>query len=208
MKRVKIKAWKKGLVFRNNNLERVLDEGKYWLWPSQTVIEYDMAKPLYMPVNLNILMKNEAFVNATIVVEVKSNEIVLQFDNGLFTGVLTEGRYVFWKGLIDYAFTKVDLNRIEMDVGIDRSLLQRKELAPYIRSFTVEPYEKAVLFIDGKFNRIADAGTYYFWKNSTSIVFTRADLRTIQLEISGQEILTRDKAALRLNFYVTISPIL
>ncbi len=29
----------------------------------------------------------------------------------------------------------------------------------------------------------------------------KADLRQLQLEISGQEILTKDKAALRINFY-------
>lgn len=58
------------------------------------------------------------------------------------------------------------------------------------------------MYVDGKFTKIVEPGTYYFWKNSTSIVITRADLRTIQMEIAGQEILTKDKAALRLNFYL------
>jgi hypothetical protein len=201
MKRVKINAWKKGLVFKNNNLVRVLNEGVYWLWPNLDVIEYDMAKPLGAPINLNILLKNEDFVNATIVVEVKNNEITLQYENGLFTEVLTTGRFIFWKGLVNYNFIRVDLNQVDIDMGIDKSLLTRKELVPYVRTFTVEPFEKAVMFIDGKFNTIVEPGTYYFWKNSTSIVITRADMRALQLEISGQEILTKDKAALRLNFY-------
>lgn len=202
MKRVKINAWKKGLVFKNDNLIKVLNEGVYWLWPSELVFECDMTKQLTSPVNLNILLKNKDFVGATSVVEVKNNELALQYENGLFREVLTPGRYVFWKGLINYNFIIADLNQIEMDKEIDKSLLTRKELTPYVRSYTVEPYEKAVMYVDGKFSRIVESGTYYFWKNSTSIVITRADLRTIQMEITGQEILTKDKAALRVNFYV------
>lgn len=202
MQRVRINAWKKGLVFKDENLVEVLNEGAYWLSPFAQVSVFDMAKPFSSAVNLNILLKNEDFVNATTIVEVKNNEIALQYENGLFAGVLNPGRYVFWKGLVNYKFILVDLNQIDIDVGIDKSLLNRKELVPFVRSFTVEPFEKAVLYVDGKFNKIVEPGTYNFWKNSTSIVITRADMRTIQLEISGQEILTRDKAALRVNFYV------
>ncbi|PBQ34959.1 peptidase [Sphingobacteriaceae bacterium] len=201
MKIVKINAWKKGLVFKNDNLVRVLNEGVYWLNLFAEVKEYDMARPFNAPLNLNILLKNEDFVNATILVEVKNNEIALQYENGLFKDVLTPGRYVFWKGLINYKFIVADLNAREMDVGIDKSLLSRKELLAFVRSYTVEPYEKAVMYVDGKLTKIIDPGTYYFWKNSTSIVITRADLRAIQMEIAGQEILTKDKAALRINFY-------
>lgn len=201
MKRIKINAWKKGLVFKNDNLVSVLNEGTYWLWPSMVVFDGDMSKPLIAPVNLNILLKNEDFVNATLVVEVKNNEIALQYENGLFTAVLAAGRYIFWKGLINYNFTIVDLNQIEIDIGIDKSLLTKKEIAQFVRSFTVEPYEKAVMYVDGKFNKIMEPGTYNFWKNNTSIVISRADLRTMQMEIAGQEILTKDKAALRVNFY-------
>lgn len=202
MKRVKINAWKKGLVFKNDNLVSVLSEGTYWLWSNEVVFDYDMAKPLVSPVNINIILQNNDLVQATTLVEVKNNEIVLQYENGLFKEALTPGRYLFWNGLVNYSFITVDLNQIEVDASIDLSLLSRKELLPYVRSYTVEPYEKAVLYVNGKFIRIAEPGTYYFWKNSISIVITRADMRTMQMEIAGQEILTRDKAALRVSFYL------
>lgn len=202
IKRVKINAWNKGLVFRDNNLVEVLNEGKHWINPFSEVVIYDMAKPMVANANLNILLKNKDFVDATTVVEVKNNEIVLQYENGLFVTVLYVGRYIFWKGLVNYNFVVVNLDQIDIDVGIERSLLSRKEIAPFVRTFVVEPYEKAVMYIDGKFNKIVEPGTYNFWKNSTSIVISRADLRTMQMEIAGQEILTKDKAALRVNFYV------
>jgi regulator of protease activity HflC (stomatin/prohibitin superfamily) len=196
-----INKWKKGLVFKNNEYIKMLDEGKYWFWPSYKITSYDMSKAFIAPINLNILLKDENFVNATIVVEVKNNEIALQYENGLFVTILTPGKYVFWKGLINYSFIICDLNSIEMDTKIDRSLFSRNELVNYIRVFTVEASELAVMYVDGKYNTIVKPGTYFYWKNNTSIVFSKADMRTIQMEISGQEMLTKDKAALRINFY-------
>jgi len=202
MKRVKVNAWNIALVFRDNNLVEVLTEGSYWINPFSEVMIYDMAQPLTATKNLNIFLKNRDFVDATRIVEVKNNEIVLQYENGIFTGVLYTGRYIFWKGLVNYDFKVIDLNNIDIDVGIERSLLSRKEIVPFVRTFVVEPYEKAIMYVDGKFNKIVEPGTYNFWRNSTSIVISKADMRTIQMEIAGQEILTKDKAALRINFYV------
>ena len=47
-------------------------------------------------------------------------------------------------------------------------------------------------------------GTYRFWKNDTTIKIAKADMRQLQLEISGQELLTKDKATIRINFLHTI----
>src|SRR5678809_667967 len=105
MKRVKINTWKKGVVLRNGTYKRLLNEGVYWARPWDTVIKYDMDRQFYAPVNLNILLQDKSFVKETIVVEVKDNEIVLKYENGLFKEVLTAGRYVYWKGLVDYTFT-------------------------------------------------------------------------------------------------------
>jgi hypothetical protein len=203
MKRVKVNAWKKGLVFDNVNYVKLLNEGTYWINPFYNLVEWDMAKPFeIINKDLNVFLKDPNFVGATILVEVKSNEIALRYENGLFMAVLGPGRYVYWKGLVNYEFQLVDLNQVEMPSDIDKSLLTRKELASYVRSFVVEAYEKAVVYVDGKFKQVLEAGTYNFWKNSTTIVISKADMRVVQLEISGQEILTKDKAALRINFYV------
>jgi len=201
MKRVKINAWRKGIVTKNNQYIRLLHEGVSWIYPFTEVTEYDMTKPFKSGMNLNVLLNDPGFVNAVTVVEVKDHEIALQYENGLFAGVLVPGKHVFWKGLIDYRFVTIDLNSVEIPESIDRSLFSRKELTPYIRTFNVEPYEKAILYVDGKFARVVEPGSYYFLKNAIPVVISRADMRNIQVEIAGQEILTKDKAALRVSFY-------
>jgi hypothetical protein len=108
----------------------------------------------------------------------------------------------FWKNIVNnYEFIKADISKIDITENISRAVLQNKLVAPYVRAYTVEHYEKAVLFIDGKYTQILPAGIYYWWKNNITIVVGKADVRMQQIEINGQEILTKDKAALRISGY-------
>jgi regulator of protease activity HflC (stomatin/prohibitin superfamily) len=202
MKRVRINSGKIGLVFRNGDYQRVLDAGAYWMWPSETIYVYDMAKPFGAPIELNILLKDEVFASKVIVMEVRDNEIVLQYENGNFKNVLTPGRYVYWKGPNAFTFVKADLSKVEITEAIDANTLSRREVLPFVRLYVVESYEKGILFVDGKFTKVLETGVYPFWKNSIATSVLKADIRQLPLEISGQEILTRDKAALRVNFNV------
>jgi regulator of protease activity HflC (stomatin/prohibitin superfamily) len=202
MKRVRINSGKVGLVFRNGDYNRVLDAGAYWMWPSETVYVYDLAKPFGAPIELNILLKDEVLASKLTIVEVKNNEIVLQYENGNFKNVLTAGRYAYWKGPNEFSFVKANLSKVEITEGIDVNTLSRREVLPLVRVYVVEAYEKGILFVDGKFTKVLETGVYHYWKNSTAISVMKADLRQLPLEVSGQEILTKDKAALRVNFNV------
>lgn len=201
MKRIRINTGKIGLVFRKGDYKRIVTEGIHWLKPFETVVQYDMSKPFYPSIDLNVLLRDEALVQHLIIVEVGDNEIVLQYENGNFKTVLTPGRYAFWKGLTAYSFVKADLSKIEITEAIDLLSIKRKELVPYVRICKIESFEKGVLFVDNKVEKILGPGEYYFWKNAKEVSVSKVDLRQLQVEISGQEILTRDKAALRINFY-------
>ena len=201
MKKVRVITGTVGLVFRKNAYKRVLTEGTYWLMPNEKVVMYNMARPFVPSVELNILLRDEALAALLTVVKVADNEIALQFEDGIFKGVLTPGKYAFWKGVIEYTFTNADLSRLEIPESIDLNILQKPQLVSYLRAYVVESYEKGIMFLDGKFDKVLDAGIYYFWKNAIPVTVLKADLRQLQLEVSGQEILTKDKAALRVNFY-------
>lgn len=201
MKRIRINTGKIGLVFRNGNYKRVVTEGVYWLLPNEDVFQYDMTKPFHPSIELNILLRDEQLASMLTVVEVRDSEIALQYENGNFKNVLSPGRYTYWKGVTDFSFIKAGLSKIEVTENIDTNTIMRKEVLSYVRMFVVESYEKGILLIDGKFSKVLDTGVYYFWKNAVVISVLKADLRQLQLEVSGQEILTKDKAALRVNFY-------
>ncbi len=199
MKNVKVNAYQVALVFKNGVYKRMLTAGSYWLWLNESVIIYNITIPFKAPIELNMLLQDEALANILHVVDVKDNEIVLQYKNGLLEQVLTAGRYTFWKSVIQYDFIRADISKIDITENIGRATLQTKLVAPYVRSYAVENYEKALLFVDGKFAQVLQSGVYYWWKNSISIHVGKIDIRQQQLEINGQEILTKDKAALRIN---------
>ena len=202
MKKIKINAYQIALVFKNGVYKKMLTEGNYWMWLNETVMIYDVTKQFNTPIELNILLQDAALANALEVIEVSDNEIVLQYQDGLMKQVLTAGRYAFWKNAVNnYEFIKADISKPDITENISRAMLQNKLVAPYVRSYTVENYEQAILFIDGKYAQILPAGIYYWWKNNITIVVGKADTRMQQIEINGQEILTKDKAALRINGY-------
>jgi len=196
---VKVNAYQVGLVFKNGEYKKLLMAGTYWFWQNEKVYLYDIIKPFVAPIELNILLQDNALAEILHVVDVKDNEMVLQYENGLLKQVLGAGHYTYWKSVIQYEFVHVDLSKIEITENIDRATMLSKLVAPYVRSVSVESFEKAVLFIDGKFVRVLESGLYYWWKNSIAVHIARADMRQQQLEINGQEILTKDKAALRIN---------
>ncbi len=201
MKNVKVNAYQVALVFKNGAYKKMLKEGNYFFWFGETVMVYDVTKPFIAPVELNILLQDAALASALLVVDVKDNEIVLQYENGLLKSVLNPGRYTYWKGIVNYEFVTADISKLEITENISIATLQNKLVAPYVRTYLVENYEKAVLFVDGKYVQMLAGGVYHWWKNSITVVVGKTDTRMQQIEINGQEILTKDKAALRINAY-------
>jgi len=158
-----------------------------------------MTTSFVAPVELNILLQDEKLSVLLDVVDVKEEELVLQLENGLLKAVLTAGRYTFWKSVIRNEFIRVDISKPEIDATINKAWFNKAMLMNWVRTIEVLNYEKGLLYIDGKFIGELEPGIYYWWKNRVPVQVYRADMRQLQLEINGQEILTRDKAALRIN---------
>ena len=200
MKRVRINAGNVGLVFKRGDYQGVITQGIHWLGFSKTVLQYSMAVAFNAPKELELLLKDEKLKAMLHIIEVKDNELVLVFKNGRFNLVLKSGRYSFWKGLMEYEFTTVDLSKIYITEKIDKALFSNAELSKYIRVFEVAAFEKAVFIVDDVYVKTLESGTYRFWRNDTTIKIAKVDLRQLQLEVAGQELLTKDKAAIRINF--------
>ncbi len=202
IKRIKIEAYQVGLLFENRKLVAVLQEGLHWTFGNKNVFIYDMNAAFQAPFELNILLQNQDLASMLEVVEVADNEIVLQFVNGNFKEILIPGRYAFWKGIVKNEFTRADLSKIEITENIKVNLLEHAKMRYFTRKFIVASNDKALLFVNGTFVKELKSGTHYFWNNTITIEVKTVDIRQQQVEISGQELLTKDKAGLRINFFV------
>lgn len=202
IKYITINAYQVGLVFERGKLIDVLREGNFWIVGNKEVKLFEMKQSFVATVELNILLENATLASMLEIVEVGDTEIALYFANGMFKEVLQTGRYAFWKGYLTNEFIKVDLAKVAITENINTSLLENIKLRMYTRKFQVFNYEKGLLFINGAFIKELSAGTFYFWNNAIPIDVIKVDIRQKQMEISGQELLTKDKAALRINFFV------
>jgi regulator of protease activity HflC (stomatin/prohibitin superfamily) len=63
----------------------------------------------------------------------------------------------------------------------------------------VPEFHAGVLTLEGQMQALLPPGNHGFWRFNRQVAVTSVDLRSQIAEVSGQEILTRDKVGLRLN---------
>jgi regulator of protease activity HflC (stomatin/prohibitin superfamily) len=67
----------------------------------------------------------------------------------------------------------------------------------------VSNQQLGLLFIDGQLIRTLKAGKYGFWNYNQSVALDIVETRVQNMEVAGQEILTKDKVSLRVNLSAT-----
>ena len=89
--------------------------------------------------------------------------------------------------------------------------LRGNPLGASIEYVEVPEYHVGALYVDGKLNATLEPGTHAFWKVTRKLRAVVTETRLQALEVSGQEILTKDKVSLRLNLtagYRVVNPLL
>lgn len=200
MKRISIKTGKIGMVYRNDEFQRVITLGKHWLGFSETVVVYNLSTVYAATDEFMYVVRDNRFLAHAEVIEIGDKEIVLKYNQTNLKGVLTSGTYFYFKGILDNTFRKVDLTQINHEITKDKSLMQNPLMFPFRMEYKVESEQEGLLFVNGTFETKLAKGLHYFLKGATPVEVMKVDTRQILMEVSGQEILTKDKAALRVNF--------
>jgi regulator of protease activity HflC (stomatin/prohibitin superfamily) len=149
--------------------------------------------------DLDIFMRNETLAKEVETVDVADETLALHFVNGKYAGALTSGKYAFFKIHDRHTFQVVDIKTPEVANDVPKYLFAYIPKNLYTKVEVAE-YQKARLYFDGKFVRLLEPGTYYFWNNGVKIAVGLVDTRSLQMDITGQEMMTLDKVALRINF--------
>ncbi len=85
---------------------------------------------------------------------------------------------------------------VRSDVAV---ALRGTPLGGSIEYVEVPEYHVGALYVDGKLSKTLEPGTHAFWKVTRKLRIVVTETRLQTLEVSGQEILTKDKVSLRLN---------
>ncbi len=212
IKRYVIAKHERGLYLKDRSIENILEPGVYWIFDPLGRVRidvYDITQPAFTHYFEDVLIKDQAALCEKYfqLVELGEYEVGLVYKNGKLASVLAPAtRQLYWKGPVD---VRVEVQDIASDFEVPRALVRlvayarAGELADAAR-FAVYPVEVAdksvgMLFVDGELVRTLEPGLYAFWRYNRTIKVEQVDTRLQAMEVSGQEILTRDKVSLRTN---------
>jgi len=131
----------------------------------------------------------------------------LRLEDGVLVQILPPAtRKLYWRGLREQRLNVID---VAEDVRLPAELvskLQSVALRPRavagldgVLLVQVPEFHVGVLTLQGQMQELLAPGNHGFWRFNRQVAVTCVDMRSQIAEVSGQEILTRDKVGLRLN---------
>lgn len=206
-----VKKDERALLFRKGDFVRVLHAGEYRFFDplkhlslevfplARTAFDHRLAD--YLRAAEPALVEREFHD-----VQLGPTEVGLRYENGVLVEVLGPNmRRLYWKGFVDVRVARVD---IAEQVALPQSLTLQLGTTTgrakvvgvdQVLALQVPQHYVALLFVDGKAQSLLEPGLHAFWKFNREVRAELVDLRIQSLEIAGQEILTKDKVALRIN---------
>lgn len=207
-----VKKDERALLFRKGDFVELLAPGEHYRFDpfgrlsterftlTQTRFDHRLASYL-------VQAEPELIAQYFHVVELGPTEIALRYENGVLVELIAPNtRALYWKAFIDIRVERIDIaEQFDLAPSVARLLAHAGSAAGKIAGIDgvfvlpVPAYSVAVLFVDGKVDRLLDPGVHAFYRFNRELRAELVDLRLQALEVSGQEILTKDKVALRIN---------
>ncbi len=193
------------MIIKNNERAIVIKKGKVinYLQPGKQqrpifseIVRFNIYEVLYLPLDIkNQLLKMETFIQDVIDVKILDNQIGLLYKNGIYKEILESGEYLFWKNEEDIEVKVYTMDQEEIN----------EEVIPYIpvKYYTrvvIDAFSRGILNINKSFKELLEPGVYYFWTYNNTVECEAIDTRVQVFDMVGQEMLTKDKVTLRINF--------
>ena len=211
------------LVYKNQQLIDVLTPGKHkcWDFKNELSFEYFDINTLYFSEqNAERLYRNNPQLNEHIFhCKLSNTEVGLLYVNDLLEGIVAPSEQLYlWQDAGDIRLEKVS---IDEEIALDDKTLflinraganTASRLIKSERTVAVKPIADlniakehiGLLYVNGQLLKQLTPGHYGFWQFNHEIELKTFDCRTQLLEISGQEILSKDRVSLRINLSANI----
>ena len=202
MLRVTVRDGERALITRNGRFERVLEPGRHRLLDPkrQLAAEVFQVVRAEFPADRYAVLKAarpDLVADLFEAVETRAGEIAIVKLDG--RPVLVLGPWatrVYWK-----VATRVEVERI--DVASEPKVAPRhlamidRTRPVYLSETVIENHEAGLLYVEGRFVERLAPGRHAYWSVDRKVEVKRLDLRPQAVEITAQEMLTKDRIALR-----------
>ena len=202
MLHVTVKDGERAFLTRDGKLERVLAPGRHRLFDPRRALGVEVLRVVRAEFSADryaVLKAARPDLAAELfeAVETRANEIAIVSLDGQPVQLMIPWQLrVYWK-----VATRVDVERIDVssDPRVDPrhlSMLDRSR-GTSITEAVVENHEAGLLYVEGRLVERLAPGRHAFWTAGRKIEVKRLDLRPQTVEITAQEMLTKDRIALR-----------
>lgn len=190
----------KGLLFKNGLLIGLLGAGKYSADGKSKTIEILQLDGEIRSNNATAaqILALDKSGELTSEVTVKNGEVCLHYVDGVFRSALTAGRHAFWNDAGAHEFKTY--STAEPGIRDIPAAVAAQLGAGFVIDINVPAESKCVVYFDGKPAEYLDPGRYFYWNGAVKVTHTTYSMRVQQLDINGQEILTKDRVGVRVNF--------
>ena len=211
-----VRQHERALLFRDGDFVKFLEPGVYrfgTLLHDYTVQRFDISTPLFGHPLQDFLIEKYADEMARYFEIVKTGEdeiAVVYHDDNVTLIMAPATRQLFARGVHEIRVERFEVaNNLDVDsrlakrllTGVDASLMALAEKAIHAR--IVPEGRIGLLYVDGELTRSLMPGYHAFFAVGRDIAIELFDTRVQSLEVSGQEILTKDKVSLRINLTAT-----
>ena len=206
MKTERIADTELGLLYRDRVFQKVLGPGVHRRLPNMSartqVYKLDLrALPVRdAALEALYLTRPEAVAQHFVVADVADNELGLVFADGKLVDLVGPGGRAFYaKNLRQIDVSVLDAAaEVEAPKELVAPLARLKDQA-LVLLVEVPSDHVGLLYVDGVLQRQLEAGRYAFIRAARRVDAVTLDLRLQTLEVTGQEVLTKDRIGLRAN---------
>jgi len=203
MLNVTVKDGERALLTRNGRLERMLAPGQHRLFDPQHALKaevFDVVRAEFPADRYAVLKAARPDLAAELfeLVETRADEIAIVSLDGRPVHLLAPWQTrVYWK-----VATRIEVERVEVsgDPHVSArhlTMVERNPRSTVMMETVVENHEAGLLYVDGRLVERLAPGRHAFWTVGRKIEVKRLDLRPQAVEITAQEMLTKDRIALR-----------
>jgi len=206
IRRVKVRAHERGLLFKDRVFARVLRPGVHWLLDPLGRDRVDLVSVrdtwLAHP-ELDVIVKSGALGDEARVVDLKDHERAIVWIDGRVAAVLRPDLYALWTVFHEVRVEVVDARALRFEHPELAVIASARGALPLLETVTIEAGHVGLFFKDGRHEATLGPGAHAFWEGLAKARVLDVDLREQIVDVAGQEIMTADKVSLRLNAVVT-----
>jgi len=210
IKKIVIGNTERGILYKDKQFVRILKPGVHRvasLVARYTLDLFDISKSTELKGSAaKYLIKERAAELERDFLRVSNGarEVALVYSGAQILAIVRPGEdRLFWRGLSELSVTRFDISRnYALDNETIRDLSSLPDAAEVL-TVKVPEQCKGVLLESGVIVRELAPGLYSFWRAQRDLAVNVLDTRLTAVEVSGQEMLTKDKVSLRINLAVS-----